>query len=268
MKRRPSMTCAGLWAMVLVFGSAMAQEHSGVDAITGTGDFHDRLQAIHQLPSNLGRNALKPLFKFLETPTGEPGEAVLKNDLLNALRAQSQPPRKLTQTLRAIYQNKAHSPQIRDYAVQHLGAWHRRTENRESVRSTLWQACDEGESSIAGTALLALLRLNRSGAPIEADRLKRTALKVASQDAHSALSRLSALRVCGELGVSEAGTIAREILKNRHPDVSLQLAAVATLGELGQPADRALLEQLTAHPRLGRAAELALEKLVHKFAQT
>lgn len=256
------------WPLALACGLAMAQGDASVAALTGETGFHKQLEAIHRLPADLSPSALNRWFQYLKTPTGAPGEAVLKNDLLNALRAQKKPSQKLTETLQHMYRNQAQSPQVRDYAIQHLGAWHGFAGNREAVRNTLWQASGEGGNSIAGTALLAMLRLSRSGTTIDGDRLRATALSIASQQGNSTLSRLSALRVCGELGVMEAGAIARDVLKQHHPDISFQLAAVATLGDVGGPEDRALLEQLTAHPRLGRAAETALEKLAHKFSQT
>ncbi len=198
-----------------------------------TGEFHQRLERIHQLSTDLGDAELARLLAWLATPQPEPGEATLKNDLLNVLRRQDQPVQGLAATLRAIYENPAQSLTMRDYALQHLTAL-------GEDPATLWQATAERDSSLAGTALLALARAGEDPA-----RLTALALRIASDTTACEQARLPALRVCAQFGCPEAAPLARELLHAR-AGFSLKLAAIATLGELGDADDIPVLRELQA----------------------
>lgn len=253
---------AVLIGAALIHTSAFAQVSDQVEQIVGKGDFHQRLNAVHQLPDRLSQAQIQQLQNFLTQPSGELGEAALKNDLLNMLRAQSRAPQGLTETLLTIYRDSRHTALMRDYAIQHLGAWQLQSPPSSSIRQTLWQACDQTGNSIAGTALLALYRLRNHLSSAERQRLGQQALAIAGKGA-SPLSRLTALRICGELELREAGEISRSVLRARS-DISLKLSAIATLGDVGVESDLALLESFLAHPRLARAAELAIGRLLKK----
>lgn len=248
----------------LLFSSkSFADETHNIDQIL-TGAFHQRLQAIHHLPADLSKQEVERLLAFLKIPSHQPGIQVLKNDLLNALRSQATPPADLDQVLIEIWQNPSFSLAMRDYAIQHLGAWYEHSQQRELIAKILWQATDSPHSSISGTALLALHRLANRGATINQQKLAQQALAIAKQNINS-LATISALRICGERNLQGAASIARSILVN-NASVSLQLSALATLGDVGGVEDRELLRQKQAHPRLMVAAESALKKLNQRFA--
>lgn len=200
-----------------------------------TGEFHQRLARIERLGTQLSEPQLARLLDWLQTPQTEPGEATFKNDLLNVLRRQDTPVPGLSACLRAIYADPTQSLTMRDYALQHLAAL---GEDQE----TLWQATALRDSSLAGTALLALAR-----AGADPDRLRPLALQLASDQQASELTRLPALRVCAQFACPEAAELARDLLHAR-VGFSLKLAAIATLGELGEPAD---IPQLRALERGG-----------------
>lgn len=252
------------WILCLGAGMSFAQSPQ-VTQIVSDGEFFQRLETVHQLPDHLSARDLQKLAAFLVHPSGEPGEAALKNDLINMLRAQSTPPKGLGHTLLSIYRDGQHSPLMRDYAIQHLGAWYPLAQHKHIIRQTLWQACDQTGNSIAGTALLALHRLASKSYPVDREKLAQAALKVARSQG-SPLSRLTALRICGELQIREAGEVSRKLLHGSG-DLSLKLAAIATLGEVGSEGDASLLEGYLTHPRLSFAAEKALAHLNKRFGE-
>jgi len=239
-----------VWAMVNpVYGQPKPDEEL---------DFHQRLALIHQLSANLPEQDIQRFLNWIRCPSGEPGEATLKNDLLNVLRAQEQPVAELAPILSAMIADPSFSHTLRDYAVQHLGT----LPGNENV---LWQATVERGGSIAGTALLALFRL-------EADpgRLGRLALSVATDDRADDSARIPALRICGRLALNEVVPTARALIEGGST-ISLQLAAVATLGELGEHRDLALLGKLLEgdQERLKPAAARALWLLTrHELKKT
>jgi hypothetical protein len=189
-----------------------------------TGEFHQRLARIESLGTQLSEPQLARLLDWLQTPQPEPGEATFKNDLLNVLRRQDKSVPGLSACLRAIYADPTHSLTMRDYALQHLAAL-------GEDQDTLWQATAQRDGSLAGTALLALAR-----AGADPDRLRPLALQLASDHQASELTRLPALRVCAQFACPEAVELARDLLHAR-VGFSLKLAAIATLGDLGEPAD-------------------------------
>lgn len=252
---------------------AFAQSGPGPDSVESDemvnailqGPFHQRLEAVHRLPANLLPGQLDALMGMLSEPSNQPGIHVLKNDLLNALRSQTLPPEALTQCLIEMFQDPRHDEVVRDYALQHLGAWYLQTDQRSDVQETLWQATQPGQGHLAGTALLALHRLANRGAAVDPARLSATAFRLAQSNT-SIHAKITALRICGERRIPGTAQLARQVLAETS-EVSLQLSAIATLGEVGQFSDSELLERFRAHPRLMRATEKALQKLQESFGE-
>jgi len=266
---RPALLALTLCCGICAFTqSGPDPDRLGTDEIVGTilhGDFHQRLETVHRLPANLSREQLDALMALLSEPSNQPGIHVLKNDLLNALRSQTQQPEALTQCLIKIFQDTRHDGVIRDYALQHLGAWYLQTDGRSEVQETLWQAAQPGQGHLAGTSLLALHRLANRSAAVDPSRLSETAFRLAQSNT-SIHAKITALRICGERRIPGTAQLARQVLAETS-EVSLQLSAIATLGEVGQLSDSALLERFRAHPRLMRATEKALEKLQESFGE-
>ena len=127
----------------------------------------------------------------------------LRNDLLDKLTAQAALPKDLVQLLVAIYQDPAQDMVMRDYAVQHMRPAYSHAgteEQRDILQQALWNAVTETDSSIAGTALLALQDLARDYKEIQPDMLGEAALNLAGDERCGELSRITAVQVCGRLG--------------------------------------------------------------------
>ena len=240
-----------------------AEPSAAVRTILESKDFHQRLDAVHSLNDNLSQTDRQALYDLLVRPEGYRGEAVLENDLLNVLRRSNDP--RLDKVLLHMARDPQQDSVIRDYALQHLGLWYPMARNKPEIRETLWQATDLTGNSMAGTALLALLRQAPVDPEIDRSRLGRRALEIASDRSAGELSRITALRICGQLNKTEALEPALGLV---HGDasISLQLAAIATIGDLGDDRQTELLQKLanSGSKRLAHAAAIALDKLKDK----
>jgi hypothetical protein len=137
------------------------------------------------------------------------------------------------------------------------------------LRGALWQATDETDSSVAGTALLGLLSIGQADSLVDGERLANTALKLAADDRCGELTRITAVQVCGRMGVRQSLPVVEQ-LTQQSPSISLRIAATAALGDYainvgkGESAEAAnLLKRIaeSSDPRQGLAAESALRRI-------
>jgi hypothetical protein len=238
-------------------------------------DYGDRIAATKQIGTNLAAADQQALYAFLlmKSPQDEsqPGQ-VLKNELLDALCGLNPPPAQLGDVMVQIYRDRGQDEVIRDYAVQHLAAFCQQLEivpetERRSRASELQQAHEifhealgETDTSIAGTALLALNRLTRS----EADREEagKAALQIAAGNGAGELARITAFQVCSQLGLAGALPALQQAAAAGET-IPLRISAVAALGSLGGANEIPLLKSLRDGPeeRLQPVAQHALAQI-------
>lgn len=228
-------------------------------------DFHGRLAAIHALGRDLSPAEVQCLGDFLQgqfDPPDPRGTTVLKNDLMDKLLEQRQPPPALVPLLIGLFRDPRQDIVLRDYAVQHLVSWAQEVGPQPAIEPVLWEALAETQSSLAGTALLGLHRLAAQDQTMDRARLAAAALRLAGDPKVGELARITALRVCGEVNVGEALPLALA-LAEKAPSVPLRIAALASLGELGGPSEVPFLQTVTNRhePRLLPAAQSALRRL-------
>jgi HEAT repeat protein len=183
---------------------------------------------------------------------------------MDKLTSQAALPKDLVQVLVAIFQDPAQDVVMRDYAVQHMRPTYVQAgpEQRDILQQALWYALTETDSSIAGTALLALQDLARDYKEIAPDRLGEAALNLAGDERCGELSRITAVQVCGRLGLQQAGPLLLQLAQNA-ASVPLQIASIAALGDVGDETARSYLQQRAgqADPRLQPALQTALNKI-------
>ena len=248
---------------------ANAKDNTIQKIIGSESSMSDRLRAVHSLPDNLTAGEISVLFEFLKSPSTLEGQDLaalhgLKNDILNVLRHQAEPPVGFTAAMVALYRDPAQDSVMRDYAIQHLVTWHEQDapdapESKSVIAGVFREAARDASSSIAGPALLGMHRLSIQNAastrafspsliekpsgresergetdssnfnPEEIDHL---ALSLAlSPETHRA-TRITAIQVCAERGVKAAlPTI--ESLPQQSGTLPLRLSAIAALGRLG-----------------------------------
>jgi HEAT repeat protein len=226
----------------------------------------------------LSKPELEALYGFLlenhpedDTQRGH----ALKSDLMDALCAQPILPPDLSQVLAELYHDPDQNVVIRDYAIQHLALFHERLDalawpasemeaQRHPIQTVLWEALTETDSSIAGTALLALARSIKTDDADAQARLTIAALRLANDPAVSPLVRISAIQICAQAKVQAALPLLAQTAE-RDPNLALRISAIGALGTLGDRNAIELLNRIAQeqNPRLKPAVTKALASLDH-----
>lgn len=244
--------------------------------------YAERVELLKSLGSKLNTEESAALYDFLSEPGLVDGLIApfshgLKDAVMIALENQQPSLADWPEFLIGLYQDHTLHPVVRDYALQHLRTWYWRNAERgahaerrdavervppeaqrEPARDVFWQALAETDSSIAGTALLALQELSSLDPAVEAEAVREAALRLAAGSRHGPLARITALQVCARMGVAEALPLA-EHLTRESEHLPLRIAAIAALGQLGGAPEVAILENLAAtspqnlQPALGAA---------------
>ena len=227
-----------------------------------------RLKLVHALDAaKLDDTQAAALLAFVverRTPAGLSASELLalKNDILNLLSARPASAAPLVTALRAIHDDPAADPGLRDYALQFLAVL-----SPATGFESQWSAVQGRDPALAATALLQLLSFAREGKlpAVDQTRLAEAAARLAADATAPEPSRATALQVCGQLGHAEARPLAWDVARSRQAGMPLRIAAIATLGDLGR-GDAEILDYLeqTAvgrEKRLRVPAESALKKL-------
>lgn len=233
-------------------------------------DFRRRLQAISQLGTNLSAEDRQALYAYLRD-TGEekwlrPGQNfALKNDILNVLREQQLPPAELTDVLIALRQDASQPPVMRDYALQHLAPWYARVDGdqEDKIVKELQAASEEIDQSYAGTALLALHRLQRENPGTQTQTLPGQILRLIEDGNANLLARISAVQLSGQLRLPKALESVRRLAVDESQPKTLRVAAMGAIGRAGRMEDAPLLTKSAQSDDgpLKRAATVALRNL-------
>lgn len=243
-----------------------------VRLIAGAGpsvaNYHLRAVAARELGLRLEPRDVEYLFLFLDKKLKDdalrPSELNgIKNDVVTMLLRQEQPPESLVGHLLNGFRSDSSDEAWRDYCLQFLPKAHAtfaRSETREKILQTLWEATEEKKSTFAGTALLGLRTIkNVTPDAVDVEQLEDRAFEIARDPAVSMPSRISAIQVCGD--EAAAMDFVRAIAIDPSANALLRASAIAKLGRSPSDADRRLLEGLAtaADVRLRIAARAALE---------
>ena len=237
----------------------------------GKTEFKERIAAVHAIKKDFNNEELQAFYSYLLAPAHNQNnqddreqENWLRNEMMDKLVTQQKPPSDLSDTLIAIYQDKEQDAVMRDYAIQHMNPAYAQagTEEKAALRQALWQAADETDSSIAGTALLALNDLAQNNAEFEKDKIARTALKLAGNEQCGELARITAVQICGQTDATKAAPLILQLAQNAG-SIPLRITAIAALGDLGDRSAEGFLQQIATgnEDRLKPAAESALKRL-------
>jgi hypothetical protein len=179
----------------------------------------------------------------------------VKNEILDKLIAQRSPPSDLGKQIVDMYRDKGNDSVWRDYCVQHMTLYHRvkwpngkappGDRDAGAIRLALWEAVEETDGTIAGTALLGLERLSQVDDRIDRARVGKKALIYAGSGSCPALTRTTAIQVCATMGLKEILPTARNLAQEAQ-ETSLRLSAIAAIGRLGDSAEIPLLEKIAS----------------------
>lgn len=136
-----------------------------------------------------------------------------KNALMDVLSSRRQPPAELAGILIAVSGDPEQDVVIRDYALQHMvSIYSSAVSDRSRMQEALFKALDEKQTSLPGTALLALNRLARDYSDVDLDVLKTSALALAGDGDCGAMGRAAAFQVCAALDATEAAPLAQAVV--------------------------------------------------------
>jgi len=239
--------------------------------INPQNDEQARFKAMQAFPAHLTAFEWTQLRTFLVKPGSKDEgqlEQVLKNELMDALCAQSPPPEDLGDVLSGIYRDQNQNDVIRDYAVQHLAAYFEKAtlqsdseKSLQSVQSTLWEAAANPKGSLGGTALLALNRLSQEyPARFDQSQIAVSALRMAQNSIVGELTHITAFQICAQLKVADALPVVLQAARIGET-IPTRLSAIAALGVLGGEQQVAFLNEIMQgdQERLKPAAQHALD---------
>lgn len=232
------------------------------------GGFHERQKAASSLGRRLPPEAVGELMDFLgvyKDARLESSELLaLKDCICSALENQSVYPAELPGRLTAMYRDPAHAVGWRDYCIQHLSTACRKipADQRPAIIDVFKEAVKERQSTIAGTALIAL-RDNQAAVPGIRELLANHAREIAADSQSVAASRVTALQISAGLGDKRVLPAIRMLVQDSVTERPLRLAAVAALGTLGGTEDLPVLEPLASGSdrMFKRAAATAIAKI-------
>ena len=207
--------------------------------------------------------------------------AALKNDVMNLLRSQEPPVEGLAETLIVMFEGRGisthnsstpnspthpHPPAVLDYYIQHLGAMLDELDEkgRLRVRAVLAKAAKRTKQPYAGTALYSLAEDARA-TPSQDKELKGLALALCKPGVNPA-ARIAAIQLAGERGYADALPVLRKTLSAPSRDAVLDIAAIGSVGLLGDVDDIPLVESVAARGgrRYAVAANAAIERIKNR----
>ena len=194
----------------------------------------------------------------------------LKDELMANLNHPSVSASYAAETLLSLFEDRAIDPVVREYALQHLRPTYKRLalesqescELRDRILQSLHAALLETESSMAGTALIALgILADVFPDDVDAEAVRDTALALVEDESASDRARLTAFAVLGRRGEQLALPTVLAVAGDPSRSAPLRIAAIAALGELGGEDALAMIEPLLEDPHFGRAARRAVERI-------
>ena len=170
---------------------------------------------------------------------------LLVNNVLKFLRLRPEKDPRLSVVMVSLFSNKNEDVAVRDYAVQHLGEWYPSAPDQEQLQDIFWEATNEDDTTIAGTALLAIRKQSRLGETFDTERLHDEVLAIAQDEQANPLSRATAIRLAGDLRHPEVLPVVLEMAESEKASTVMRIAAIGAIGELGDASHVPFLEDLT-----------------------
>jgi hypothetical protein len=234
-----------------------------------------RRAGLQKLTRTLSADDAKALMLFLEFRHDDNSElkgstfAGIKNDVLVVLFNQKQVPENLGTRLTEMFVDEKHTVRWRDYSLQYMSQYYDEVSKpddpqRKQIVETYDVALSARKDKYAGTAIMAVERLSRKHPDFDRQKIGDTAVEIALADDTCYDSRISSLRVCALMNRAEVLPQAR-ILAQTGATMPVRLAAIATVGDLGDKSDLEYIESLALSDdrrlqRISKSASANLKK--------
>ena len=201
----------------------------------------ERLSAIQSLSPPLNEIEIEELCHFLLGPPPEARAArlhdrVVKNEILNLVRAEAEDAELITSTMIAMFEDPDQDEAVRDYALQHLRSWYRHAPiaHRGRIGEALSLGLTEQESSIAGTSLLSLHSLGTDDdQTVEGIDVTSEALRMIESGQASVRAQVTAMQVAVERASGETVEVAAGWAVDPDAGYPKRLSGIAALGRSG-----------------------------------
>jgi len=255
-------------------------------------DYNDYRVVMLQLTRKLSSDDISALMEFLNQKAADRSDmrAIafngVKNDVLDVLLRQDVLPQGIGLQLVEMYNDKSLDTMWRDYCVQFITNYYERRwiyadssqtvskktdakdAEREVIEAVYWDALKETDTTIAGTALLGLNTLSQQDLTIDQERVSQAAVDLLSNPEVGEPPRITAFSIVASLDNQEALPEARVIAQTGET-VTLRMAAIAAIGQLGSDSDMELLASLVHddEERIRRIAKNALETVRKRISQ-
>ena len=253
-----------------------------ISLITDTGlHWEERIAAVRALPTQLGEASVDFLFAYLSAPHDENEEDryLVCNEIMEILRKRSLSPRLYNRQLCHLIATPSVDPVIRDYAAQHLAQWISGispeatepdpTQIPHAVETMLDAATrpENAQLTLSGTIFQAMADAIRNGSEeMKSHRpaVIEKAMQVLADPTFSTTNRSSAMQAAAQLNAPELREKSLDLVQNPQSPGDLRLSAIAALGKVGNPSDKALLNILSEDPAYHYAAAAALQNLSNR----
>ena len=241
-------------------------------------NYHDIMNEVRGLGKDLSGERVAELMEFLNSKfNGQNGLDLLafnaiKNDLLEKLIDQKNIPEGLGQYMVDMYRDRSLDVVWRDYCVQHFPRYLEAkypegisSDNSEAkaMRYALWDAVNETESSIAGTALIALEKISKMDPQCDRQKIANQAFAYARDDGCPVPARITAMQLCGVMGQPQILPTAKSVA-TAASSIPLRMSAIATIGDVGGQGDIGFLENIVKSSDsyyIKNSAQSALKRL-------
>ena len=197
----------------------------------------------------------------------------VKNVALDKLIHQKKMPEDLGRRIVGMFNDKGMDDQWRDYALQHFSLYHEKKwpngvppdndPEASLIHDAYWKALDETHNTIAGVALIGLQSVSETDPRYDRKKVADSAVSLAKRSDVSVHVKITAMQVCGVMGVTEILPEARAVAEEADTHV-LKISAIATIGDVGEARDVAFLRKLLQQSgtgKLKKAVETAIEKI-------
>lgn len=230
--------------------------------------FRQRLAMVNSLSRNLSFEDKQALYYYLKYEKNNTQTHCMKNDMLNILRDQKNPPEELTDVMLDLFYDKDQDMVLRCYALQHMRPWYldERMQDPQIIQA-FYDGLKETDTEISGVALLGLKYMSEHNTPVDKDFISQKAAELAESEETYVLTRISAVGVCGELESKTALPTLRNLSSNPSQPTNLRMSALASLGKLGTIEDITKLEGMLKDLKapFSTAARASLTKLKQKY---
>ena len=237
--------------------------------------YYLRLNAASKLSRHLSTADQDALFHFLSEHHDSQWSFLaplefnaIKNEIVIQLSRQQSAGlcQELGQRMIDMMADKSYDEIWRNYCAQFMGQLYKamNAEQRTLCVKQLYGVVDDTPSSLPGTALLSLKRINSfEPQAVSKDGLAKKAFGVIILKEAREINKITALQVCAQLNFMEALPQARNLVADTQNSVSLRISAIAAVGLLGDSADKTMLEPLSksSDTRLATAASAALKRI-------